>query len=132
MRDLLKKIGLIEIALSVCIIRLTLPMGPTLFDVGALFVVMLAYMHRRYEENKTIIIKDLIDSQEMRTQKQMEDIGAALMRLSDRIDLHDVRSDEMKGTQEKLARSADDIQKVISTQNLRSAIYTRVRNKETP
>lgn len=106
----LKKIGLVEIVVIVCIVRIAIYI-PSMPDVLALLSAIAAYSYKKYLESKALA--------ETMKSATVFDV------LQKQIDALNSQMDSFKDTQAQLTKSADDIKKVISTANLGSAIYKR-------
>lgn len=125
-----KRISLIEICLAICIGRLFFIHEPTFVDVGILFVAMLGFMHREFQIHKGAVFEEKLAKLRSDVAEMLSDQMSRLNKADDRIDQCVLGVEECKSTQLKLERAADDIKKVISTSNLKTALYTRMRNKE--
>jgi hypothetical protein len=123
----LRDYGLTDMLIVVCIVKLAITQAPSIIDVAALFVGMIGLMHKRYEANKRLIIRDQIEVLGGKLMALEMKHGSKFVELASQIHELNEKLGSFKGTQDKLEKSAEDIKKVISTTNLGNALYKRTR-----
>lgn len=112
----------------VCLTKIAISQDPSVANGLLLLVGMGAYAFHSYLEAKSAD----------QYQALSERIGAFETRFQMDVDLlakniYDIRAEvtAFKPIQDQVAKSAEDIKKVISTTNLSNSLYQRVRKRET-
>lgn len=127
MKEFLKNISILEIALLAMIVKVLASTQSSFADAAVLFILTVPYIFKQIEagvyQRQDDRFKDLQDQ----INTFFENIELVKQETNHSFKEMDANLESMKKVQAQVAKSADDIQKVISTKNLTNAIYTRTQ-----
>lgn len=117
-------LSLTNFALFLCFVRLSIPKDLSLADAAIFLVAVASYTYKRFSDNKMQTLQNTLKKEISELHHLNDQNQSAIVNVENQLAL-------FKVTQEQIKKSAEDIQKVISTKNLTNALYTRSKRETT-